>query len=153
MTHWPFFSIWHYFPHTPLVALAPAFWRTFACQTDADQEKWVVVQESKSCLPKVELFSSLFVICACAQSGLTVTPQTVALCSHAPLSMRFSRQEYQSESLRSPPGDLPHPGTGLLSPASPALAGGCATASPTSATWEAQVVEQPKEDAFLLMTL
>ena len=36
----------------------------------------------------------------------------------APLSMGFSRQEYWSGLPRPPPGDLPHPGIELESPAS-----------------------------------
>ena len=39
----------------------------------------------------------------------------------APLSMRFSRQEYWSGLPFPPPGDLPDPGTELVSPTSPAL--------------------------------
>ena len=53
----------------------------------------------------------------------------------APLSKGFSRQEYWSELPCPPPGDLPNPGTELMSLMSPALAGGFFT---TSATWEAQ---------------
>ena len=48
--------------------------------------------------------------------------QIVAL--QAPLSMGLSQQEYWSELPFPPPGDLPHPGTELTSPVSPALAGG-----------------------------
>ena len=44
---------------------------------------------------------------------------TVAL--QAPLSMRFSRQEYWSGLPFPPPGDLPNPGIQPRSPASPAL--------------------------------
>ena len=47
----------------------------------------------------------------------------------APLSLRFSRQEYWSALPRPPPGDLPDPGIQALSPASPALAGGFFTLS------------------------
>ena len=47
-----------------------------------------------------------------------VTPRTVA--RRAPLSMKFSRQEYWSGLPFPPPGDLPNPETEL---ASPALAG------------------------------
>ena len=45
-----------------------------------------------------------------------MTPCTVAY--QAPLSMKFSRQEYQSELPFPSPGDLPHPG---IEPRSPAL--------------------------------
>ena len=51
-----------------------------------------------------------------------------------PLSMGFSRQEYQSGLLCSPPGDLPDPGMESASLLSSALAGGFFT---TSTTWEA----------------
>ena len=51
---------------------------------------------------------------------LSVTPRTAA--RQAPLSMGFSRQEYWRGFPFPPPGDHPHPGTELVSPASPALA-------------------------------
>ena len=58
-------------------------------------------------------------------------PWTIAC--QAPLSMKFSRQEYWS-GLPSPfPGDLPNPGIEPVS-LSPALAGGFFT---TSTTWDA----------------
>ena len=47
-----------------------------------------------------------------------VTPWTVAL--QAPLSMKFSRQEYWSGLPCPPPGDLPNPG---IKPTPPALEG------------------------------
>ena len=50
------------------------------------------------------------------------TPWTIAY--QAPLSMGFSRQEYWSGLPCPPPGDLPNPGTGPVSPESPALTGG-----------------------------
>ena len=49
----------------------------------------------------------------------------------APLSLRFSRQEYSNGLPCPPPGDLPNPG---IKPASPALASRFFT---TSAIWEA----------------
>ena len=52
-------------------------------------------------------------------------PWTVA--RQAPLSMRFSRQEYWSGLPCPPPGDLTHPG---IEPASPALAGRFLTTGP-----------------------
>ena len=55
---------------------------------------------------------------------------------HAPLSMRFSRQEYRSGLRSPPPGDLPYPGIKPMSLTSPALAGGFFT---TSTTWEAHI--------------
>ena len=48
-------------------------------------------------------------------SNSFATPQTVA--HKAPLSMEFSRQEYWSGLPFLPPGDLPNPGTGPVSPA------------------------------------
>ena len=50
---------------------------------------------------------------------LFVTLWTVAL--QAPLSVGFSREEFQSGLPLPPPGDLPNPG---IEPTSPALAGG-----------------------------
>ena len=70
------------------------------------------------------------------QSCPTVTLWTVA--HQAPLSIRFSRQEYWGGFLCPPPGDLPDPGIKLTSLMSPALAGRFFA---TSATWEA-----PPED-------
>ena len=60
----------------------------------------------------------------------SVTLWTVA--HHTPLSMGFSRQEYQSGLLFSSPGNLPDPGIDPVSLTSPALAGGFFT---TSITW------------------
>ena len=57
----------------------------------------------------------------CVQSCLTVTPWTVAC--QAPLSMKFSRQEYWSWLPFPTPGDLPDPGIETSSLVSPALAG------------------------------
>ena len=54
-----------------------------------------------------------------------MTPGTVAL--QAPLSMGFSRQEYWSRLSFPSPGDLPDPGTELVSPV---LAGRLFTAEP-----------------------
>ena len=48
----------------------------------------------------------------------------------APLSMRFSRQEYWCGLPFPPPGDLPIPGIKPASPAFPALAGGLFTTEP-----------------------
>ena len=56
------------------------------------------------------------------------TPWTVA--HQTPLSMGFSRQEYQSKLPFPPPGDLPNPGIEPPSPVSPALAGRFFTTEP-----------------------
>ena len=50
---------------------------------------------------------------------LFASPWTVA--RQAPLSMGFSRQEYESGLPFPPPGDLHNPGMGLISPVSPTL--------------------------------
>ena len=63
---------------------------------------------------------------------LFATPWTVA--RRAPLSMEFSRQEYWSGLPSQSAGVLPDAGIELVSPLSPASAGGFFT---TSATWEA----------------
>ena len=57
--------------------------------------------------------------CVCSQTlscvQLSATPWTVA--HQVPLSMGFSRKEYWSGLPCPPPGDLPHPGIKLMSPA------------------------------------
>ena len=60
-------------------------------------------------------------------------PWTVA--HQAPLPMEFSRQEYWNEVSLPHPRDLPDPGIGPTTFASPALAGVFFT---TGTTWEAQ---------------
>ena len=50
--------------------------------------------------------------------------------NQAPLSPGFPRQEYQSELPFSSPGNHPEPVIKLVSPASPALAGGFFTTEP-----------------------
>ena len=70
------------------------------------------------------------------QSCLTQYVTLWPIACQAPLSIRFSRQEYQSELPCPPPGDLPDPGIKLGSLMSPALAG---EFFPASATWEAQI--------------
>ena len=62
----------------------------------------------------------------------SATLWTIAL--QAPLSMRFSRQEFWNGWPCPSPGDLPNPGIEPMSLVSPALAGGFFT---TSTTWEA----------------
>ena len=57
---------------------------------------------------------------------LFATPWTMA--HQAPLSMRFSRQEYWNGLPFPPSGDRPNPGIERESPASPALVGGFFTA-------------------------
>ena len=68
----------------------------------------------------------------CVLSCFFVTLWTLAC--QAPLSMGFSRQEYQSGWACPPPGDLPNPGIKPISITSPALEGGFFN---TSATQEA----------------
>ena len=72
--------------------------------------------------------SSLACVRACVLSRvqLFVTPQIIAC--QAPLSMGFSRQEYQSGQLVPTLEDLPNPG---IEPVPPALAGGFFTTEPS----------------------
>ena len=63
-------------------------------------------------------------VCVCVLSHFSCvwffsTSWTVA--RHAPLSMRFSRQEHWSGSPCPPPGDLPNLGMETVSPGAPAL--------------------------------
>ena len=73
-----------------------------------------------SCFSRVQLFASLW----------TVAHQ-------APLSVKFSRQEYWSGLPCPPPGDLPDPGMEPKSLMSPALLGEFFT---TSTTWEDSIL-------------
>ena len=66
--------------------------------------------------------------CVLSRVWLFVTLWTVA--HQAPLSMGFSRQEYWSGLPFPFPGDLPHSGIEVASPATPALAGGFFTTEP-----------------------
>ena len=58
-----------------------------------------------------------------AQSCPTLQPHGLYIAHQAPLSMEFSRQEYQSGFPFPSPGDLPDPGIEHASLTSPALAG------------------------------
>ena len=62
-----------------------------------------------------------FPVCVLSRIQLFATLWT-AVCQ-VPVYMGFSRQEYWSGLLCSPPGDLPNPGTEPISLMSPALAG------------------------------
>ena len=73
-----------------------------------------------------EYFSRTFV-CVYTQSCLTFCDP---IDYQAPLSMKFTRQEYWSRLPFPTPGDLPDPGIEPMSPASPALAGGFFTTTP-----------------------
>ena len=64
---------------------------------------------------------------------LFVTPWTVA--HQAPLSMKFSRQEYWSGLPFLPPADLPNPGIEPVPLASPTLAGRFFTTKPLGKQW------------------
>ena len=79
--------------------------------------------------------------CAClsrlSHVRLFATPWTVA--HQALLSTGFSRQEYWSELPALLQGNLPDPGIKPALLMSPALAGGF---FPTSATWEARILDQ-----------
>ena len=77
------------------------------------QKSWILV----------EIFALSAQLLSCVQ--LFVIPWTVA--HKAPLSMRFSRQEYWSRLPFPSPGDIPDP---EIKPASPALAGRFFTTEP-----------------------
>ena len=73
------------------------------------------------------IFHIITLSCACALSVLyscstLCNPWTIAC--QAPLSVRFSRQEYWSGLPCPPSGNLPDPGIKPTFPVSPALAGG-----------------------------
>ena len=73
-----------------------------------------------------------YLLCVLSCVWLYATPWTLCNPCQAPLSMRYSRQEYWSGSPFSSPGNLPNSG---IQPTSPSLPSGFFT---TSATWEAQ---------------
>ena len=74
-------------------------------------------------------------VCVCARAHVrahlcpTLCDQWTVACQ-APLSMGFYGQEYCSGLPFPPPGDLPHPGIGHLSPVTPVSAGGFFTTEP-----------------------
>ena len=96
---------------------------------DILQNRMPVVSGSK--LHRSELSPTWFtyIVCSCPVAKLCLTilrpPWTAAF--QAPLSMGFPRQERWSGLPFPSPGDLPHPGLEL---ASPALAGGFFTTEP-----------------------
>ena len=73
------------------------------------------------CQPAPHPICELILLSVHAPAISCVTPQMAA--RQAPLSLRFSRQEYWSGLPFPPPGDRPHPGTESSSLVSPALAG------------------------------
>ena len=87
----------------------------------------------------------VFVLSPFSRVWLFVTLRTVAC--QAPLSMGLSRQEYWSGLPCPSPGDLPDPGTKLLSLTSPALAGRFFA---TSTTWEALVKGENVQSSIYL---
>ena len=60
-------------------------------------------------------------VCVCVQSCQTLCDSMDYIAYHAPLSMKFSRQEYWSELPFPSPGDLLDPGIEPMSLVSPAL--------------------------------
>ena len=75
--------------------------------------------------------------CALSPSVVTDSLQPYNIACQAPLSVRFSRQEYWSGLPFPHPRDLLNKGIIPASPLSPALAGGFFT---TSTTWEAPAI-------------
>ena len=85
-------------------------------------------------------------VCVCSHFSHVRPFATLWIVTHqAPLSMRFSRQEYSSRLPCPPLGDLPDPGVKPRSLMSPALAGRFFT---TSATWEAPLSQKVASDAL-----
>ena len=80
------------------------------------------------------MFGSLYMRAKSLQLCPTLCDPVNTVACKAPLSMGFSKQEYQTGLPCPPPGDLPDPGIKPSSLMSPELAGGFFT---TSTTWEA----------------
>ena len=92
-----------------------------------------ILYSQQQCMRIIQLLYNRIQFSSVAQSCLTLcNPWTVA--QQAPLFMGFSREEYWNGLPFLPPGNLPNPGIKLVSPVSPALAGGFFT---TSSTWKA----------------
>ena len=95
------------------------------------------VTKSQMQLKQFSMHAHSIYVCVCLYMCICIW-----LVAHqSPLSMGFSRQEYWSGLLCSPPGCLPNPGTEPKSLMSPALAGGFFT---TSTTWEAYTCANPR---------
>ena len=70
-------------------------------------------------------------MCACLVTSVVSNSLTQwTIVRQAPLSMRFTRQEYWSGLPCPPPGDLPNPGIEPVSPASLALQMDCLLTEP-----------------------
>ena len=80
------------------------------------------------------MFGSLYMRAKSLQLCPTLCDPVNTVACKAPLSMGFSKQEYQTGLPCPPLGDLPDPGIEPSSLMSPELAGGFFT---TSTTWEA----------------
>ena len=80
------------------------------------------------------MFGSLYMRAKSLQLCPTLCDPVNTVACKAPLSMGFSKQEYQTGLPCPPPRDLPDPGIEPSSLMSPELAGGFFT---TSTTWEA----------------
>ena len=82
------------------------------------------------CIQSPSARLSLGHACACVLSHMQffATPRTVA--RQAPASVGFQRQEYWSRLPFPSPNGLPNPETELMSPTSPAFAGGFLTIEP-----------------------
>ena len=107
-------------------------WTELMVQKDTNTSMFIVAifTIAKTCVMCVNHFSLV---------QLRATLWTVA--HQAPVSMRFSRQEYQSGLPCPPPGDLPNPGIKPASFTSPALASRLFT---SNARWKARTWGQPK---------
>ena len=96
---------------------------TFALSISFIYKGWCEVTRKKDLDSSSQRHHDLFTY-ACVLSRFSCVrlfgiPRTVA--RQAPLSIRFSRQEYRSGLPCPPPGALPHPGIEPVAPSSPAL--------------------------------
>ena len=106
----------HGLQHARLPCLSPS---PRACSNSCPSSQWCHPTISSSVVPFFPNESVLHIrwpkYCHFSHVQLCVTIWTAAC--QAPLSMRFSRQEYWSELPLPSPGDLPNPGIELTSPA------------------------------------
>ena len=116
------------------------YWSGLPCPPPGDLPDPGIEPASLTSLALASRFFTTSTTCVCAKllqlwSDYSAMPWTIA--HRAPLSMRFSRQEYWSGLLCTPPGDLPNPGIEPASLTSLALAGRFFT---SCTTWEAQLL-------------
>ena len=96
----------------------------------------LILDLSKRSPRKLNYFVKIKDVCMLSHFSRVLLFDTLwTVAHHSPLSMGFSRQEYWTESLCPPPGDIPNHIIKPIPLISPALTGGFFTASAIWETW------------------